>query len=620
MKKNINKHFIVLALLAVTIGCKRELSDLESATYPTTSAVFLDDFTGDLIYAAFGGSDVKAFQVVKEDTYGGSAAAMRFDVPDENSPKGAFAGGAFFSRTGRDLTGYNALTFYVRASQPVNIGVVGFGNDFGESKYVTSISGVPANTNWQKVIIPIPDASKLAAERGLFYISAGALNGRGYTIWVDELQFENLSNLSPVTGLIAFGKDSVINGAENESTYSTGAFQASANLPSGINQVVNTTANFFTLTSSNTSVASVTENGAITVLDSGQSVITAKLGDQDAKGSITINGVGAGIKPATIAPVPSYDPANVISMYSNVYPNEPIDTWNTHWLYSTAENDFISLYGDDVIKYRSLNFVGIEFTSQPIDATEMTNFRMNIWTPDPTNLPNNFKVLLVDFGANGVYGGGDDASSELTFTSPLLVTNNWITIDVPLSSFTTLTTRAHLAQLVLSGTLPNVFVDNVLFHKISSEPTVAAPVPTYNAADLLSILSDSYTNLAGTDFNPNWGQATVVSQKPIVGNNTLVYKGLNYQGTQFASAQNVSDKTYLHLDYYTTNSTSLKVYLISAGPAEKPYTLTVPSGSGWRSVDIPLSSFAPTVDLTKVIQMKFDGNGDIYLDNILFRK
>ena len=77
--------------------------------------------------------------------------------------------------------------------------------------------------------------------------------------------------------------------------------------------------------------------------------------------------------------------------------------------------------------------------------------------------------------------------------------------------------------------------------------------------------------------------------------------------------------TFLHLDFWTANSTVLNVFLISPGPAEKPYALTVPT-SGWTSIDIPLTAFSPTVDLNNVFQFKFEGNGDIYFDNILFHK
>ncbi|MBK7637504.1 MAG: hypothetical protein IPJ13_26860 [Saprospiraceae bacterium] len=151
---------------------------------------------------------------------------------------------------------------------------------------------------------------------------------------------------------------------------------------------------------------------------------------------------------------------------------------------------------------------------------------------------------------------------------------------------------------------------------IPTSPSTAAPVPPCPAANVMSVFSDLYTNIAGTNLNPGWGQATVVTQVPVAGNNTLVYTGLNYQGIQLGSAQNLTGKTHLHLDYWSTNSTSLKVYLISPGPVETAFTLTVPT-SGWSSVDIPLSTFSP-VNLSNVIQLKFDGNGTIYLDNIYF--
>ena len=85
-----------------------------------------------------------------------------------------------------------------------------------------------------------------------------------------------------------------------------------------------------------------------------------------------------------------------------------------------------------------------------------------------------------------------------------------------------------------------------------------------------------------------------------------------------ALAVDVSGMSYVHLDFWSATSSLLNVYLISPGPVEKAYSLTVPT-SGWTSLDIPLSSFSP-VDLADVIQLKFDGNGDIYLDNILFHK
>lgn len=153
---------------------------------------------------------------------------------------------------------------------------------------------------------------------------------------------------------------------------------------------------------------------------------------------------------------------------------------------------------------------------------------------------------------------------------------------------------------------------------IKAQPLVGAPTPTVASTNVMSVFSGAYANAAGTDFNPNWGQSTQVSQLDIAGNKTLKYTNLNYQGMQFASGLNVTGMALLHVDFWTANSTALSVYIISPGPVEKPYALPI-SQNQWVSVDIPLSFFTnPTVDLSNVIQFKFEGNGTVYLDNLYF--
>lgn len=151
----------------------------------------------------------------------------------------------------------------------------------------------------------------------------------------------------------------------------------------------------------------------------------------------------------------------------------------------------------------------------------------------------------------------------------------------------------------------------------SSLPTTAAPTPTAAAGSVISIYSDAYTNVAGTNFYPGWGQATIAKEITIAGNKTLEYKNLNYQGIVLAGNNDVSGKTKLHIDYYTTNSTALNAFLISPGPKEVGYAFAIQTGK-WVSVDIPLSTFSGTVNLSEVFQMKFDGNGTVYIDNIYF--
>ena len=80
--------------------------------------------------------------------------------------------------------------------------------------------------------------------------------------------------------------------------------------------------------------------------------------------------------------------------------------------------------------------------------------------------------------------------------------------------------------------------------------------------------------------------------------------------------RNVSGMTTLHLDYWTADATALEVFLVSPGPQETPYALTVQTNN-WVTVEIPLTAFSG-VDLADVIQLKYVGNGTVFLDNVYF--
>ena len=627
--KKYNKRYTVKALalalvVAMTLGCERDFDELDLATYPVNPEVFIDDFSAGLNYAAFGTSNVKAFNVDTEVSYKGSSS-MRFDVPDANNPSGGYAGGVFYTSMGRDLTAYDALTFWIKASKAASLDLVGFGNDLGESKYTASLNALSINTFWQKVIIPIPNPSKLTAERGMLYYSEAPEDSLGYTFWIDEVQFEKLGTIAyPRPGILEAQRQTI--SAESGDDLAIGGTYSIYNMPDGTDQRVEVAPGYFDFSFSDSSVATINDFGVVTVVDSGFTVVTAELIDIKAEGQMNLQTTGALPAPQIAAPAPTADPEDVISLFSDYYTNVNVDRWNTYWENSTAETiEGILVEGDEIKRYKKLNFVGIEFTSQTIDISEMTRFHIDIWTSDPTALPAAFKVLLVDFGPDNNFGGGDDASHEVAFTSPVLKTESWVSLDVPLSDFAGLISKENLAQMVLSGDLTNVYIDNVYFYDDGSgggvsSPTEAAPVPTDNEVDVISLYSDTYTDLEGTNFFPDWAQSTTATTVSIQGNPTWLLAGLDYQGVELANSVDLTDMSFLHLDFWSINSSNLNVYLISPGDpnVEKAYALTVPT-TGWSSVDIPLGDFSP-VDLTDVFQMKFDGNGTIYIDNIYFHK
>ncbi len=627
-KNSIHKILFKLFVLSVFIGVgckKRDVSGLTSPTYPVIADVFIDDFTGDLGYGAFGGSDLKAFQIETKETYNNSRQSMRFEVPDANSPNGSYAGGVFLSKSGRDLSGFNALTFYIKANQASTIGELGLGNSFGENKYVVSISGTQVTSNWKKIIIPIPDASKLVGERGLFYYAAAPdANGRGYTFWIDEVKFEKLGTLLQGQPTINNGNNSTITSFTSVTTQVSG-LTSTFTLPTGIVQSLNVSKAYFNFASSNPSVASINADGVATALSAGITIITGSLNGVQAKGSLTINCAGTYVS----APTPTKNPANVISIFSDAYTNVGVNYYNGYWApwQTTISNDF-KVGNDNVLNYNNFNFVGMEFSNPTVNASSMSHLHLDVFFPGPIASGRQLRVIVIDFGADKVYGGGDDTRHSTTFTAPTLVSQTWIPIDIPFSSMTGLTSRNNLAQIILEGgDNSSLYVDNVYFWgtpQLPIVPTTAAPTPTRAAANVLSIFSDAYTNLAGTNFNPNWGQTTAVTQPNIAGSNVIRYSNFNYQGVEFATGQNVSTYTTIHLDFYSTNATQLRFFLISPGPVEKSTSLTVPTTTGWNSIDIPLSTFSG-VNLSNIIQFKFDkntasGSPDIFLDNIYFWK
>lgn len=210
------------------------------------------------------------------------------------------------------------------------------------------------------------------------------------------------------------------------------------------------------------------------------------------------------VAPETASPLPSLEASKVISLFSRAYTNVGVDTWRTEW--SNASFSEFQVAGNTVKKYSDLVFVGIETTgANLINASEMTHFHVDVWTPDMST----FRVKLVDFGADGAWSGGDDVEQELSFTPAL---SSWVSIDIPLEDFTGLTTKEHIAQLIFSGApAGTVYLDNIYFynskttsnHQLQAQELTVYPNPV---ADVLSVRSDSelvqleITNLVGQNM------------------------------------------------------------------------------------------------------------------------
>jgi len=346
-------------------------------------------------------------------------------------------------------------------------------------------------------------------------------------------------------------------------------------------------------------------------------------------------------EPTVAAPTPTELQENVISLFSNAYSNVTVDTWSAVWDMADVEDVLVA--GNDTKKYTNLVYAGIEFTSQPINAADMTAFHMDFWTPDPTATPAVFRIKLVDFGADGLFGGGDDVEHELSFdanSGTPLTTGEWVSFDIPLADFTGLTTRGHLAQMIISGDPNTVYIDNVYFYEevvIPTEPSVAAPTPVYPPSQVISLFSNAYTNVPVDTWSAVWDVADV-EDVLIAGNDTKKYTNLVYAGIEFVSQTvNASGMSNFHMDFWTPDPTAMpavfKIKLVDFGADglygsgdDVEHELSFDANSStplvtgaWVSFDIALSAFTGLTTRNHLAQMIISGDPNtVFIDNVYF--
>lgn len=336
--------------------------------------------------------------------------------------------------------------------------------------------------------------------------------------------------------------------------------------------------------------------------------------------------VGAmAVAQTTPAPTPTQAAGTVISLFSNAYTNVAVDTWSTPWDVADVLDTVIQ--GNDTKKYYNFVFCGIEFVgANMINASAMTHFHIDYYTP---NCPE-FKVKLVDFGADGGFGGGDDTEHELTYTAPAL--NTWNSLDIPLSAFTGLVNRAHLAQLIMVGTNSTVYMDNIYFYQGSGGSSFnlpAAPVPTHPASDVISLFSNAYTNNTVDTWSTVWDNADV-ADTAVSGDDIKVYTNFVFAGIEFISSMvDASAMDFFHIDYYTYNAANFNVKLVDfgadgafAGGDDTEHELSfTPNQNAWNSLDIPFGDFVNLTNRAHLAQLILvSSNSKVYIDNAYFHK
>ncbi|TXD47227.1 T9SS type A sorting domain-containing protein [Polaribacter sp. IC073] len=265
--------------------------------------------------------------------------------------------------------------------------------------------------------------------------------------------------------------------------------------------------------------------------------------------------VTAPTSPVVAAPTPVQAAGNVISLYSDAYTDVAVNNFISFSNGATLED--VMIEGNATKKYSNLDYVGIEtLGANLIDASAMTTLHMDIWTPDA----NNFKVKVVDFGADKGYQGGDDSEHEIVYAST--ETGQWISYDIPLTNFAGLTAKTNLAQYILSknpgGT---IYIDNIYFHNdavVLTAPAASATTPTVAVANVYSLFSDTYTNNAPSSYTQAWGEGTV-ADFTVESDNMKKYSALNFQAITLSSTVDLANYTHLHIDVWTPEANAFGI-------------------------------------------------------------
>lgn len=147
----------------------------------------------------------------------------------------------------------------------------------------------------------------------------------------------------------------------------------------------------------------------------------------------------------------------------------------------------------------------------------------------------------------------------------------------------------------------------------------SVPMPSHNAADVLSLLSGSYPGAVAFNF-ANWGSPTKYETLTIDNAPVAYVKNFTYFGWEFVNHLNAEGYDTLHIDYYTPNGTSFGFTPISPGH-EKVIAMSEVMQNVWNSYDIPVEEFTD-VDFADLFQMKYDlGNSsEGYIANVYFYK
>lgn len=166
--------------------------------------------------------------------------------------------------------------------------------------------------------------------------------------------------------------------------------------------------------------------------------------------------------PTDAPTAPTVAEANVTSLFSDAYTDVTVDTWSAEW--DNASQEDLEVAGNNIKKISFSGpggFLGVDFSTNSFDATEHTHFHMDYWIADAFAAG---QVLNPKWSNHA--DGTEVNAFEYTNAIGDTQSGTWVSLDIPISSFSGTSTRDNLSQFILgtANTLAVVYIDNLYLY------------------------------------------------------------------------------------------------------------------------------------------------------------
>lgn len=322
--------------------------------------------------------------------------------------------------------------------------------------------------------------------------------------------------------------------------------------------------------------------------------------------------------PTTSAPTPTHSASQVKSAFSDTY------TAFTKWdRQHGATMETVTVNGSDNVLKFSGDYVAVSLGGRKLN--DMEYFHADVYSPASGG------VSQVRFGF-ALFSGGEKYADAYNTDTPA---GQWTSIDIPLSAFNGYDfSNTQVFRMTMTKTPGNTFyMDNVYFYTTKESPntlpTVAAPTPKIDAANVRSCYSDAYES--SFEFNGyNNSGCRINSVEIAPGEHVLEIN--DFRWIHFALGKeagvttvDLSNLERVHFDVYVPEgnvTTAIQPGMYNVAAKKEAYSgKQALTGGKWVRVDLKMQDFQ-NVGLTAVNNITFKDpagkTGIVYLDNVYF--